>query len=173
MELNKLDRARKEQVVSELKNVFQNSGIIVAAKYAGITVAEMSDLRNKMRENSANVRVAKNRLARIAIEKAPSEGMKHLLVDQIVLLYSEDPVTAAKVSVEFAKTNNNLEIVGGAMGDKILDSSGVTEVSKLPSREEVLASISALLVAPAGNIAGSLSGPASVIAGVLENIGEN
>ena len=168
-----MDRARKEQVVSELKEVFENSGVIVAAKYAGITVAEMSDLRNKMRENSANVRVAKNRLARIAIEKSPPEGMKHLLVDQIVLMYSEDPVTAAKISVEFAKTNNNLEIVGGAMGDKILDSNGVTEVSKLPSREEVLSSISALLVAPAGDLVASLGGPSSVIAGILENIGED
>ena len=168
-----MDRARKEQVVSELKDVFQQSGIIVAARYAGITVAEMSDLRNKMRENSANVRVAKNRLARIAIEKSPPEGMKHLLVDQIVLMYSEDPVTAAKISVEFAKTNNNLEIVGGAMGDKILDSNGVTEVLKLPSREEVLSSISALLLAPGGGLAASLAGPASVIAGILENIGED
>ena len=68
--------------------------------------------------------------------------MKHLLVDQIVLMYSEDPVTAAKISVEFAKTNENLKIVGGAMGEKILDSNGVTEVSKLPSREEVLSSLS-------------------------------
>ena len=168
-----MDRARKEQVVSELKEVFENSGVIVAAKYAGITVAEMSDLRNKMRENSANVRVAKNRLARIAIEKSPPEGMKHLLVDQVVLMYSEDPVTAAKISVEFAKTNDNLEIVGGAMGDKILDSNGVTEVSKLPSREEVLSTISALLVAPAGGLAASLGGPSSVIAGILENIGED
>ena len=166
-----MDRARKKQVVSELKDVFEQSGIIVAAKYAGITVAEMSNLRTKMRENSANVRVAKNRLARIAIEKSPPEGMKHLLVDQIVLMYSEDPVTAAKVSVEFAKTNENLKIVGGAMGDKILDSNGVTEVSKLPSREEVLSSISALLTAPGGNLAASLTGPASGIAGVLENIG--
>ena len=166
-----MDRARKEQVVSELKDVFQQSGIIVAARYAGITVAEMSDLRNKMRENSANVRVAKNRLARIAIEKSRTEGMKHLLVDQIVLMYSEDPVTAAKISVEFAKTNGNLKIVGGAMGEKILDSDGVTEVSKLPSREEVLSSISALLIAPGGSLVSNLTGPASAIAGVLENIG--
>ena len=166
-----MDRARKAQVVSELKDVFQQSGIIVAARYAGITVAEMSDLRNKMRENSANVRVAKNRLARIAIEKSRTEGMKHLLVDQIVLMYSEDPVTAAKISVEFAKTNGNLKIVGGAMGEKILDSDGVTEVSKLPSREEVLSSISALLIAPGGNLAANVTGPASAIAGALENIG--
>ena len=168
-----MDRARKEQVVSELRDVFQQSGIIVAAKYAGITVAEMSDLRNKMRENSANVRVAKNRLARIAIEKSRTEGMKHLLVDQIVLMYSEDPVTAAKISVEFAKTNGNLKIVGGAMGEKILDSDGVTEVSKLPSREEVLSSISALLVAPGSDLAANVNGPASAIAGVLENVGGN
>jgi len=168
-----LDRARKAQVVSELKDVFQQSGIIVAARYAGITVAEMSDLRNKMRENSANVRVAKNRLARIAIEKSRTEGMKHLLVDQIVLMYSEDPVTAAKISVEFAKTNGNLKITGGAMGEKILDSDGVTEVSKLPSREEVLSSISALLVAPGSDLAANVNGPASVIAGVLENVGGN
>ena len=166
-----MDRARKAQVVSELKDVFQQSGIIVAARYAGITVAEMSDLRNKMRENSANVRVAKNRLARIAIEKSRIEGMKHLLVDQIVLMYSEDPVTAAKISVEFAKTNGNLKIVGGAMGEKILDSDGVTEVSKLPSREEVLSSISALLVAPGSDLAANVNGPASAIAGVLENVG--
>ena len=168
-----MDRARKAQVVSELKDVFQQSGIIVAARYAGITVAEMSDLRNKMRENSANVRVAKNRLARIAIEESRIEGMKHLLVDQIVLMYSEDPVTAAKISVEFAKTNGNLKIVGGAMGEKILDSDGVTEVSKLPSREEVLSSISALLVAPGGDLAAKVNGPASAIAGVLENVGGN
>ena len=166
-----MDRARKAQVVSELKDVFQQSGIIVAARYAGITVAEMSDLRNKMRENSANVRVAKNRLARIAIEKSRTEGMKHLLVDQIVLMYSEDPVTAAKISVEFAKTNGNLKIVGGAMGEKILDSDGVTEVSKLPSREEVLSTISALLVAPGSDLAANVNGPASAIAGVLENVG--
>ena len=168
-----MDRARKAQVVSELKDVFQQSGIIVAARYAGITVAEMSDLRNKMRENSANVRVAKNRLARIAIEKSRTEGMKHLLVDQIVLMYSEDPVTAAKISVEFAKTNGNLKIVGGAMGEKILDSDGVTEVSKLPSREEVLSSISARLVAPGGDLAAKVNGPASAIAGILENVGGN
>ena len=166
-----MDRARKEQVVSELKDVFQPSGIIVAAKYAGSTVAQMSDLRNKMRENRAHVRVAKNRLARIAIEKSPPEGMKHLLVDQIVLMYSEDPVTAAKISVEFAQTNGNLKIVGGAMGEKILDSNGVTEVSKLPSRDEVLSSISALVTAPGGNLAANITGPASAIAGVLENIG--
>jgi large subunit ribosomal protein L10 len=167
-----LDRARKEQVVGELQDIFENSGIIVAANYSGITVAEMSKLRNKMRENSANVRVAKNRLAKIAIENAPPEGMKHMLVEQIMLMYSEDPVTAAKISVEFAKTNENLTIVGGAMGDKILDLDGVIEVSKFPSREEVLSSISAILLSPSSLVSSAIGGPSTSLANVLENVGE-
>jgi len=168
-----LDRKRKEQVVSELKEVFETSGVIVAAKYSGITVAEMSDLRNRMREQNASVRVAKNRLARIAIEGSPAEGMKELLVEQIVLLYSEDPVTAAKISVDFAKKNENLRIVGGAMGSKALDSKGIIEVSKMPSREEILSTISSILTSPGSSLSSQLCGPASNISSVLAGIGEN
>ncbi len=168
-----MDRKRKEQVVSELKEVFETSGIIVAARYAGITVAEMSLLRNKMREQNASVRVAKNRLARIAIDGSPAEGMKDLLVEQIVLLYSEDPVTAAKVSVEFAKKNENLKIVGGAMGNKALDSEGIVEVSKMPSREEILSTISSILTSPASSLSSQIAGPASNISSALAGIGEN
>lgn len=168
-----MDRNRKEQVVGELKEVFETSGIIVAATYSGITVAQMSDLRTRMREQSAFVRVAKNSLARIAIDGSPSEGMKDLLVDQIVLLYSEDPVTAAKISVDFSKKNENLKIVGGVMGEKILDSKGVLEVSKMPSREEVLSSISALITAPGSSLISQIGGPSSNISSVLAGIGEN
>ena len=168
-----MDRKRKEQVVSELKEVFETSGVIVAAKYSGITVAEMSDLRTKMREQNASVRVAKNSLARIAIEGSPAEGMKDLLVEQIVLLYSEDPVTAAKISVDFAKKNENLRIVGGAMGNRALDSNGVVELSKMPSREEILSTISSILTSPVSSISSQVSGPASSISGVLAGMGEN
>lgn len=168
-----MDRKRKEQVVSELKEVFETSGIIVAANYSGITVAEMSDLRNKMREQNASVRVAKNRLARIAIDGSPAEGMKDLLVDQIVLLYSEDPVTAAKISVDFSKKNESLRIVGGAMGSKALDSNGIMEVSKMPTREEILSTISSILTSPGGSLSSQLGGPASNISNVLAGIGEN
>ena len=168
-----MDRKRKEQVVGELKEVFENSGIIVAARYSGITVAEMSVLRGEMREQNASVRVAKNSLARIAIEGSPAEGMKNLLVEQIVLLYSEDPVTAAKVSVDFAKRNENLKIVGGAMGNKALDSEGIIEVSKMPSREEILSTISSILTSPASSLSSQISGPASNISSVLAGIGEN
>ena len=168
-----MDRKRKEQVVSELKEVFETSGIIVAANYSGITVAEMSDLRNKMREQNASVRVAKNRLARIAIDGSPAEGMKDLLVDQIVLLYSEDPVTAAKISVDFSKKNESLRIVGGAMGSKALDSNGIMEVSKMPTREEILSTISSILTSPGSSLTSQLGGPASNISNVLAGIGEN
>ena len=168
-----MDRKRKEQVVSELREVFETSGIIVAAKYAGITVAEMSDLRTKMREQNASVRVAKNRLARIAIDGSPAAGMKDLLVEQIVLLYSEDPVTAAKISVDFAKKNENLKIVGGVMGKKALDPNGIIEVSKMPSREEILSAISSILTSSGSSLSSQIGGPASNIANVLAGIGEN
>jgi large subunit ribosomal protein L10 len=168
-----LDRIRKEQVVVELKNIFESSGIIVAAKYSGITVAEMSDLRARMRDQSASVRVAKNKLARIAIEGSPPVGMKDLLIDQVVLMYSDDPVTAAKISVEFSKKNEKLEIVGGAMGSKVLDAKGVVEVSKMPSRDEILSSISGLLTSPGGSLVSQFNRAGSDIASVLAEMGEN
>jgi large subunit ribosomal protein L10 len=168
-----LDRLRKEQVVVELKNIFESSGIIVAAKYSGITVAEMSDLRARMRDQSASVRVAKNKLARIAIEGSPPVGMKDLLIDQVVLMYSDDPVTAAKISVEFSKKNEKLEIVGGAMGSKVLDAKGVVEVSKMPSRDEILSSISGLLTSPGGSLVSQFNRAGSDIASVLAEMGEN
>jgi large subunit ribosomal protein L10 len=168
-----LDRIRKEQVVVELKNIFESSGIIVAAKYSGITVAEMSDLRARMRDQSASVRVAKNKLARIAIEGSPPVGMKDLLTDQVVLMYSDDPVTAAKISVEFSKKNEKLEIVGGAMGSKVLDPKGVVEVSKMPSRDEILSSISGLLTSPGGSLVSQFNRAGSDIASVLAEMGEN
>ena len=98
--------------------------------------------------------------------------MKDLLVEQIVLLYTEDPVTAAKVSVDFAKNNENLRIVGGAMGNKALDSKGIVEVSKMPSREEILSTISSILTNPGSSLGAQISGPASNISSVLAGIGE-
>jgi large subunit ribosomal protein L10 len=168
-----LDRIRKEEVVVELKDIFERSGIIVAAKYAGITVAEMSDLRTRMRDQGASVRVAKNKLARIAIEGSPPAGMKKLLSDQVVLMFSDDPVTAAKVSVEFSKKNENLEIVGGSMGSKFLDPKGVEEVSKMPSRDEILSSISALLTSPGGSLVAQVNRAGSDLASVLAEMGES
>ena len=168
-----MDRAQKEKVVDELGQIFESSGVVVVSHYAGLTVAEMQDLRGRMSEAGGSVRVAKNRLAKIALEGKPCESIADLLTGMTVLTYSEDPVAAAKVTEEFAKENSKLEILGGAMGENTLDRAGVTAVSKMPSRDELIASIVGCIGAPASNIAGAIGAPASNIASILSTIEES
>ena len=167
-----MDRAQKEKVVEELGQIFESSGVVVVSHYAGLTVAEMQDLRARMREGGGSVRVAKNRLAKIALEGAPCERLADLMTGMTVLSYSEDPVAAAKVAEGFAKDNKKFEILGGAMGSSFLDRAGVEAVSKMPSREELIASIAGCIGAPASNIAGAIGAPASNIASILSTIEE-
>ncbi len=167
-----MDRAQKERVVEELGQIFESSGVIVVAHYAGLTVAEMQDLRARMREAGGSVRVAKNRLAKIALEGKPCAGIADFLTGMTVLAYSEDPVTAAKVAQGFAKDNDKFEILGGAMGENVLDADGVKAVAAMPSREELIAQIVASIGAPASNIAGAIGAPASNIAGILSTLEE-
>ncbi|UZD91146.1 50S ribosomal protein L10 [Cognatishimia activa] len=165
-----MDRAQKEKVVEELGQIFESSGVVVVAHYAGLTVADMQNLRAKARDAGAAVRVAKNRLAKIALEGKPCESMSEYLTGMTVLTYSEDPVAAAKVAQDFAKENDTYQILGGAMGENALDVAGVEAVSKMPSREELIATIAGMLGAPASNIAGAIGAPASNIAGILSTI---
>jgi len=165
-----VDRAQKEAVVAELGQIFADSGVIVVAHYAGLTVAEMQDFRNRMREAGGAVRVAKNRLAKIALEGTPAESIRDLLKGMTVLAYSEDPVAAAKVAEAFAKDNDKLVILGGAMGGTALDPAGVKAVAAMPSRDELIAQIVSSIGAPASNIAGAIGAPASNIAGILSTI---
>ena len=167
-----MDRAQKEKVVEELGQIFESSGVVVVAHYAGLTVAEMQDLRARMREAGGSVRVAKNRLAKIALEGKPCASIADLLTGMTVLTYSEDPVAAAKVAESFAKDNSKFEILGGAMGETALDRAGVKAVSDMPSREELIASIVGCIGAPASNIAGAIGAPASNIASILSTIEE-
>ena len=167
-----MDRAQKEKVVEELGQIFESSGVVVVARYEGLTVAEMQDLRIRARGAEASVRVAKNRLAKIALTDTPCEGIADLLTGMTVLTYSEDPVAAAKVAEDYAKENQKFEILGGAMGENALDRAGVTAVSKMPSREELIASIVGCIGAPASNIAGAIGAPASNIASILSTIEE-
>jgi large subunit ribosomal protein L10 len=167
-----VDRAQKEKVVGELGQIFSDSGVIVVAHYAGLSVAEMSDFRTRMREAGGSVRVAKNRLAKIALEDAPCKDMGQYLQGQTVLAYSEDPVAAAKVVEAYAKDNKKLEVVGGAMGETILDPQGVKAVASMPSREEILSSIAGMLGAPAGNLVSAITAPAGNIAGAVQTIAE-
>jgi len=167
-----VDRAQKEKVVEELGQIFESSGVVVVAHYAGLTVAEMQGLRAKMREAGGAVRVAKNKLAKIALEGKPCASIADLLTGMTVLAYSEDPVAAAKVVDEFAKTNKKLEVLGGAMGSSALTPEGVKAVASMPSREELIASVVACIGAPASNLAGAIGAPASNIAGILSTLEE-
>ncbi len=167
-----MDRAQKEQVVEELGQIFASSGVVVVARYTGLTVAEMQGLRARMREVGGSVRVAKNTLAKIALEGTPAAPIAPLLTGMTVLAYSEDPVAAAKVAEKFAKENDKFVLLGGAMGGTGLDPAGVVAVAKMPSREELIASIVACIVAPAANIAGAIGAPASNIAGILTTLEE-
>ena len=167
-----MDRAQKEVVVEELGNIFADSGVIVIAKYAGLSVAEMTDFRNRMREAGGAVRVAKNRLAKIALEGKPCEGMADFLKGQNVFAYSEDPVTAAKVVEAYAKDNDKLVVVGGAMGESVLDPAGVKAVAAMPSREELIATVVGMIGAPAANLAAAIGAPASNIAACVAAVEE-
>ncbi len=167
-----VERAQKEAVVENLGQIFADSGVVVVAHYAGITVAQMSDLRNRMREAGGGVRVAKNRLAKIALEGKPNAGIAQYLKGQTVLAYSEDPVTAAKVAKAYAKDNSKFEIIGGAMGETVLDVSGVEAVAAMPSREELLSSIAGMLMAPAGNIVSAITAPGANMAAIAQTLAE-
>jgi large subunit ribosomal protein L10 len=167
-----VDRAQKEKVVEELGQIFESSGVVVVAHYEGMTVAQMQDLRADMRAAGGSVRVAKNKLAKIALEGKPGESLGVLLTGMTVLAYSEDPVAAAKVADAYAKKNEKFVILGGAMGSTALDQAGVKAVASMPSREELISSIVACIGAPASNIAGAIGAPASNIAGILSTLEE-
>jgi large subunit ribosomal protein L10 len=167
-----VDRAQKEKVVDELGQIFESSGVVVVAHYTGLTVAEMQVLRARMRDAGGAVRVAKNRLAKIALEGKPCASISNLLTGMTVLAYSEDPVAAAKVIDGFAKDNQKLVILGGAMGAAALDPAGVKAVASMPSREELIASVVACIGAPASSLAGAIGAPASNIAGILKTLEE-
>ena len=167
-----MDRAQKEKVVDELGQIFDSSGVVVVSRYEGMTVAEMQDLRSRMREAGGSIRVAKNKLAKIALEGKPAASIADYLTGMTVLAYSEDPVAAAKVIDGYAKDNQKLVILGGAMGGTALDVAGVSSVAKMPSREELIASIVGCIAAPAANIAGAIGAPGAAIASILSTIEE-
>ena len=167
-----VDRAQKTAVIEELGQVFTDSGAIVVCHYAGLTVAEMSDFRTQMREAGGSVRVAKNRLAKIALKDKDCEGLTDILSGQTVLAYAADPVTPAKIVEAFAKDNGKLVILGGAMGPDILDVSGVQALAKMPSREEVLASIIGAVSGVGGQVVAAVTAPATNLAGIAKTLAE-
>ncbi|MCO5164259.1 MAG: 50S ribosomal protein L10 [Mesorhizobium sp.] len=162
-----MERAEKREFVTGLNEVFKNTGSVVVAHYAGLTVAQMNDLRSKMRAAGGTVKVAKNRLAIIALQGTDSEGIKGLFKGQTLIAYAEDPVAAPKVASDFAKGNDKLVILGGAMGATALDADGVKALATMPSLDELRAKIVGMIKTPATRIAQVVNAPAAQLARVF------
>jgi large subunit ribosomal protein L10 len=162
-----MDRSQKADLVAELKSVFSETSVVVITRNLGLTVAQSTDLRLKMRDAGAQFKVAKNKLAVIALEGTRYGPISDLLTGPTALATSIDPVAAAKVAVEFAKTNTKLEIVGGAMGDTLLDVAGVMALAALPSLDELRAKLIGLVQAPATKIARTINEPGAQLARVF------
>jgi len=162
-----VNRAEKESMVASLHQTFEDASIVVVTHYSGLTVAEMGELRDQMREAGAVFKVTKNRLTRRALEGTKYQPLEEMFTGPTAIAYSEDPVAAAKAAVNFSKTNNKLIVLGGALGDEQLDVNAVKSLASLPSLEELRAKIVGMISTPATRIAVVLQAPAGQIARVL------
>jgi large subunit ribosomal protein L10 len=162
-----VDRAEKREFVSAMRDAFSNAGAVVVAHYTGLTVSQISTFRAKVREAGGTVKVAKNRLARIALQGTETEHITELFSGQTLVVYSADPVAAPKAAVDFARTNDKLVILGGAMGATSLDENGVKALADLPSLDELRARLVGMISTPATRIARVVNEPAGQLARVF------
>lgn len=163
-----MDRVEKRELVSSLHQTFETVNLVVVTHQHGLSVSQVSALRRAMREQGAQYKVAKNRLARLALDGTKFEGLKPMLEGPTALGWSQDPVAAAKVLVDFAKKSDKLTIVGGAFGETMLDATGVEALANMPSLDESRANLVGLLQTPAQRIVTILQEPASQLARVLK-----
>ncbi len=162
-----MDQAQKRELVTELNGVFSDAASIVVTHYSGLTVTEINDLRNQMRDAGASFKVTKNRLARLALADTPYAPLADMFTGPTAIAFSEDVVAPAKVAVNYAKKNDKLVVLGGAMGETMLDETGIKELASLPSLDELRGKIVGLLQAPATKVAGVLQAPAGQLARVM------
>ena len=162
-----MDRAQKREFVTEMHETFKGSGSVVVARYAGLTVAQMNDLRSKMRAQGATVKVAKNRLAKIALQGTDAEPIADLFLGQTLVCYATDPIAAPKVANDYAKANDKLVILGGSMGSTALDAEGVKALAQLPSLDELRGRLVGMIQTPATRIAAVVAAPAAQLARVF------
>jgi large subunit ribosomal protein L10 len=162
-----VDRAAKAELVSTLNGVFEKTAVVVVAHYAGLTVADMQKLRAQMKQAGASVKVAKNRLVKIALEGTSVASIGNLMKGPTLIAYSNDPVAAAKVAVAFAKENDKLVILGGAMGTTALNPDGVKALATMPSLDDLRAKLVGLIQAPATKLAQLSTAPAAKLARVF------
>ena len=162
-----MDRTQKEQLVATLNGLFTSTNLVVVTCPIGLTVAQATDLRRQMRDAGAGYKVTKNRLTRLALKGTKFEPLSELFTGPTAIAYSEDPVAAAKVAVGFAEKNDHLSILGGAIGEQMLDAGAVLTLAKLPSLDELRSSLLGLLNAPATRIATVLQAPGAQLARVM------
>ncbi|MCB2102897.1 MAG: 50S ribosomal protein L10 [Rhodobacterales bacterium] len=167
-----MDRTQKEEWVASLHQVFSETEMVVVTHYSGLTVAQSGALRTKMREAGANFKVTKNRLTRLALKDTRFAGLNDMFTGPTAIAYSDDPVAAAKAAVEFAKGNDKLVILGGALGENVLDADGVKALATLPSLDELRAKLAGLLTQPAAKIAMVLQAPGGQVARVINAYAE-
>ncbi len=163
-----MDRAAKRELVTTLHGVFKDSGLVVVAHNTGMVAAQSADFRRKVKEAGGSVKVAKNKLAQLALKDTDAEGISNLFTGPTILAFSKDPIAAAKASVTFAKANEKLVILGGAMGKTVLDANGVKALAELPSLDELRAKLIGLLNAPATKIARTVKEPGAKLARVVQ-----
>ena len=162
-----MDRSQKADAVAALNAVFQEVGVVVITRNLGMTVAQSTVLRNKIREAGATYKVAKNSLAKLAVAGTDYEGLSDLFTGPTAIAASADPVAAAKAVVEFAKTTDKIEIVGGAMGSMVLNADGIKALATMPSLDELRAKLIGLVQAPATKLAQLATAPAAKLARVF------
>jgi len=163
-----VDRAAKRELVTSLHDVFKDTGVVVVAHNTGLVAAQSADLRKRVKEAGGVVKVAKNNLVKLALKDTSAEGISDLMKGPTVLAYSKDPIAAARVAVKYAKENDKLVILGGAMGKNVLDANGVKALAELPSLDELRAKLIGLLNAPATKIARTVKEPGAKLARVVQ-----
>ncbi len=167
-----MSRAQKEKEIKALNERFATDELVVVAHYSGLTVAEITDFRAQLREEGATFKVTKNALAKLAVKGTQFESIEGLFTGPTGVATSQDPVAAAKVAHKYAKTNKNLIILGGALGAEVLDAEGIEALAKMPGLDELRATIAAMIMAPANNIAGAVNAPGGKVAGAVKAVAE-
>lgn len=162
-----MNRTQKQEWIESVNGNVKDAGILLIAHYKGLTVAEITDLRGKVRAAGAGFKVTKNLLAKRAVAGTQYEQLSHLFKGPTAVAYATDPVSAAKALSEFAKKNEKLVLVGGAFGNTVLDKAAIAQLATLPSLDELRAKIIAMLQTPATRIAGVLQAPAGQLARVF------
>lgn len=167
-----MSRAQKQAEIEVLQNRFANDEIVVVTHYKGLSVSEMTQLRSSLREHGASFKVTKNSLAKIALKGTQFEQISDMFVGPTGVASSKDPVAAAKAAHEFAKKNDKLVILGGALGEQLLDVKGVEALAKLPSLDEIRSKLVGVLQAPLSKLVGTLQAPARDMVGVTKAFAE-